>query len=205
MTVGNVAQNYANVTSSVQGTSEIDDGFSTILENTCSQIGFSRRVDTVSSSITELSDRAQDYLEELKERFGDTDFIIADFTTEEQARELLKRGTGYYNCVLTPELLEEMAANEDVRVKYEAVIEQANQDIDTIKEELLSSGVQDVDSFGFMIIDGCVKYFASIVRDDNTYEISAETIEELIYQLKNPDTSEYDIHEEYYERLAVGM
>ena len=59
----------------------------------------------------ELSETAQKYLQELKQKYTNMDFIVADFESDEEAQKYLKQGTGEYNCVITPETLEKMAAS----------------------------------------------------------------------------------------------
>lgn len=57
-------------------------------------------------STAKLSDDAQKYLEQLKDKYKNVDFIIADFSSDEEAQQHLATGKGEYNCVITPDTLE---------------------------------------------------------------------------------------------------
>ena len=66
----------------------------------------------------ELSDKAKALLEELKKKYGNMDFMIANYDSEEEAAHYLSRGTKEFSVLIEPELLEEMAADESVKEKY---------------------------------------------------------------------------------------
>ena len=57
-----------------------------------------------------LSKAAQKLLKELQKSYGNMDFIVADFETDEEAASLLSRGTGEYSALFTPEELEKVDA-----------------------------------------------------------------------------------------------
>ena len=69
-----------------------------------------------------LSDRAKELLKELQKKYGNMDFIIADYETDEEASALLARGTKEYSVLIEPEVLEQMAADEEVKSKYMGLI-----------------------------------------------------------------------------------
>lgn len=58
------------------------------------------------TSTVRLSTDAQKYLEQLKGKYKNVDFIVADFSSDEEAQKHLATGKGEYNCVITPDTLE---------------------------------------------------------------------------------------------------
>lgn len=113
----------------------------------------------------ELSDGAKKILEELKEKYGETtDFFVADYSTDEEAQEYLSRGTKQYSVLIEPELLEEMAKDEEVKNKYMGIIEDGTKQLDEIKEKLKESGKEgEVVNIGFSVNkDGTLSFFAKL-------------------------------------------
>lgn len=136
-----------------------------------------------------LSEAAQKLLEELRKNFGNVDFIVASFSTDEEAQRYLKTGKGEYNCVITPALLEKMAADEEVRAKYENVIKDAIGDIKEIKEKVQPEAAEAVKNYGVSVnSDGEVTYYAILKNGlpDSLYEglngktVKASTVEQLL-------------------------
>ena len=110
----------------------------------------------------ELSDRAKALLQELQKTYGNMDFIVADYETDEEAAAYLSRGTKEYSVLIEPELLEEMAADESVKEKYLGIIDGARQDLQSAKEQLGEEG-KDITRLGISIDkDGTVSYFAEL-------------------------------------------
>ena len=68
------------------------------------------------TSTVKLSTDAQKYLEQLKGKYKNVDFIVADFSSDEEAQKHLATGNGEYNCVITPDTLEKMATDETERL-----------------------------------------------------------------------------------------
>lgn len=131
----------------------------------------------------ELSEAAQNYLAELKEKYGDYDFIVSDFETDEEAQELLSQGNGTINVLITPDLLEKMAADEATRNEYEAVISGAEDQFGKIKEQI-GDNTDLVDKLGISFgDDGKVSYYAALTgtgkNSESTYKIVADTIDAL--------------------------
>ncbi len=113
----------------------------------------------------ELSDGAKKILEELKEKYGNnTDFFVASYSTEEEAQEYLSRGTKDYSVLIEPELLEEMARDNEVKEKYLGIIEDGTKQLDSIKEQLKESGKEgEVKNIGFSVDrNGNVNFFAQL-------------------------------------------
>jgi len=136
-----------------------------------------------------LSQTAQDYLAKLKKENPNLDFIISDYSTDEEADALLAKGKGEYNVLITPDLLEKMAADEEVAAEYEGIIHSSIADIKTAKEEL-AEDADMVEKFGVSVNgDGEVTYHASLIEgltgDDGTNTVKASTIEELLEKLNS--------------------
>lgn len=136
-----------------------------------------------SSKTSQLSKTAQSYLERLKKKYGNMDFIIADYETD----ELLSSGKGEYNVLITPDLLEKMAADEDVAAEYEGVIESSVNDINFARSEL-GEDADMVDRFGITLnADGTISITARLIEgltgSDGSRNVKANTVSELMERL----------------------
>ncbi len=72
-----------------------------------------------------LSEAAQRLLEKLQKTYGNMDFMIADFETDEEAQEIMARGTKDFSVLISPEELEKMAADEEYEKEMTGRIEDA--------------------------------------------------------------------------------
>ena len=121
---------------------------------------------------TELSQAAKDLLKEMKKKYGDMDFFVADYSSDEEAQKYLSRGTKDYSVLIEPELLEEMAADNAAKEKYLGVIDEAKNKIAELKgsiSKMENSGNDDkksnIKSLGFSIKeDGTLSFFAEIEK-----------------------------------------
>lgn len=141
-----------------------------------------------------LSQTAQDYLAKLKEENPNLDFIIADYSTDEEADALLAQGKGEYNVLITPDLLEKMAADEEVAAEYEGIIHNSIAEIEGAKEEL-AEDADMIEKFGITVNEnGEISYRASLIEgltgDDGTNTVKASTIEELLEKLNKVKESQ---------------
>ncbi|MBP3609907.1 MAG: hypothetical protein J6J42_06180 [Lachnospiraceae bacterium] len=121
-----------------------------------------------------LSDEAKDYLAQLKEKFGDIDFFVADCATDEEMNRYFAMGTKKYSCVISSSLIEQMATDEAAREKYEGIIANAGEEIEEMKaeaaEELGEEAAEQIDYVGFTVDDnGVVEYFAKLKTDNDSY------------------------------------
>lgn len=140
-----------------------------------------------SSKTSQLSKTAQSYLERLKKKYCNMDFIIADYETDEEADALLSSGKGEYNVLITPDLLEKMAADEDVAAEYEGVIESSVNDINFARSEL-GEDADMVDRFGITLnADGTISITARLIEgltgSDGSRNVKANTVSELMERL----------------------
>lgn len=124
----------------------------------------------------ELSEAAQNLLKELKEKYGDIDFFVAEFSTDEEAQKYHSQSTKKYSCVIDPKTLEEMAADESVKEKYVGIIDSADEQFDKLKEEL-GDDSKEIARMGINVDkDGVVSYFAELTNE--TKKMQQEALEE---------------------------
>ena len=113
----------------------------------------------------ELSDAAKTLLAELREKYGNMDISVAEWSTDEEQDYYAEQSDKDYSVLINPELLEKMAADPAEREKYEKVLSGAGDQLDTLKEEL----GEDADKIkGFSITmdkDGNVSYAVKLLKD----------------------------------------
>ena len=130
----------------------------------------------------ELSDKAKALLDELKQKYGNVDFMVANYSSDEEAQEILSRGTKEFGVLIEPELLEEMANDEEVKNKYVGIIEDSTQKLSEMKEELQGAGEEngtEVKSIGISIgSDGTVSYFAELKKASDAQKTRIEETRE---------------------------
>lgn len=119
-----------------------------------------------------LSQGAKDLLSEMQKKYGDMDFFVADYSSDEEAQRYLSRGNKDYSVLIEPELLEKMAADESVKEKYLGIIDDAKNKISEVKDEIAKlddteDGVKktDIKNIGFSVkSDGSVSFFAELEK-----------------------------------------
>ena len=112
----------------------------------------------------ELSEAAKNLLAELKEKYGDIDFFVAEFSNDEEAQYYHNQSTKKYSCVIDPQTLEEMAADEAVKEKYVGIIDTADEKFEEVKEEL-GEDADQIKRMGITVDkDGVVTYFAELTK-----------------------------------------
>lgn len=97
-------------------------------------------VDTGIFSNKELSPKAQAYLEKLREKYGDYDFVVADNVDDPQA--LTANSTKKYSVVLSSDELEKMANDEEYANEVMGKVEDAVKTADSVIEKAGLEGVQ---------------------------------------------------------------
>jgi hypothetical protein len=177
---------------------------------------------------TKLGEAEYDYLEKLKEKYGNVDFVIADFEDGEDTSKYAVGSDKEYTCIITPALLKKMAADEETAAKYEKVIEGAGADLDSLKEQISALDTDEseedpvnlkeqVQNYGFSVDDtGKVNYFA-LLRDSlpsynnaddesqgNGYQyIEADSVDSLLKKMKEAIDAMREKAAEKDESLAV--
>lgn len=115
-------------------------------------------------SVSSLSDGAQKLLRELKGKYKSYDFLVAEYETDEEASAILSTGKGEYNVLITPDLLEKMAADEGERAKYENIISGAAEQFSEMEKNLTEGGKSILESLGFTVKgDGTVDFYAKLL------------------------------------------
>lgn len=150
-----------------------------------------------------LSKAAQKLLKELQKSYGNMDFIVADYETDEEAASLLSRGTGEYSALFTPDELEKMAADEDVKNKNLKTLDEAVSKLDEMKGQLGEKG-DDVTRIGISFgDDGEVSFFAELEKNSEKQRerIEKQRMEKehsrdkkAAKEAKSAETEEYRAH-----------
>ncbi len=111
-----------------------------------------------------LSEKAKKLLEELKKTYGNMDFMVADYESEEEAATYLSRGTKEYSVLIEPEVLEEMAADQETKDKYLGMLDNATSELKNMKEQL-GDKKDEVTRMGVSLgKDGTLSYFAELEK-----------------------------------------
>lgn len=110
-----------------------------------------------------LSDNAKSLLERLKQTYTNMDFTVANYSSAQEAQKYLAGGTKEYSVLIDPQLLEQMAADEETELKYTGMLETAAAQLTGMKEELgeENDAVRLGVSFG---ADGSMTYFAELEK-----------------------------------------
>lgn len=145
-----------------------------------------------------LSKAAQKLLKELQKSYSNMDFMVADFETDEEAASLLSRGTGEYTALFTPEELEKMAADEDVKNKNLKVLDNAVSKLDEMKTQL-GDKADDISRIGISFgDDGEVSFFAELEKNSEKQreriEKQREDKKTAAKEAEKSETAEYLAH-----------
>lgn len=116
------------------------------------------------NSAVQLSSQAKKLLDELKKKYKNMDFIVADYENEEEASSYLARGTKEFSVLIDPETLEEMASDEDVKAKNIGILEDSVGQLKGMSDKL-GDKKDEVVHLGVSIgKDGSVSYFAELEK-----------------------------------------
>lgn len=125
-----------------------------------------------------LSERAKDLLEELKKKYKNMDFFVADYNSKEEAAAYLARGNKEYSVLIEPELLEKMAADDAVKEKYTGILEDSTNQLNEMKKQL-GEQEEEVKHIGITVgKDGTVTYFANLEKMSEKQREHIEKIRE---------------------------
>ena len=130
---------------------------------------------TDKNSQVNLSENAKKLLKELQKTYKNMDFIIADYESDEEAASYLSRGTNQYSVLLSPDELEKMAADKDVKKQNLQMLDNAVNKLSEMRSQLGEKG-KDISRLGVAIDNnGQVSYFAEL---EKVSEKQRERIEE---------------------------
>ncbi len=119
-----------------------------------------------------LSDKAADYYEQLKKKFGNMDFILVSKDNKDAAQAQAGRFANPNKMVvlIDDEKLEKMATDETYRNQIEGVIANAQTKLTEMQSSLNSTGAK-INTFGVQIKDdGTAEYFAVLERSREATE-----------------------------------
>lgn len=144
----------------------------------------------------ELSNNAKKLLKEMQKMYHNTDFIVADYENEEEAAAYLSRGTSKYGVLITPEELEKMAADENVKKENLKTLDNAFAKLDEMKEKLGEKG-QEVSRLGVIMGDnGEVSFFAELEKSS---QMQRERIEKQ--RESNREETKEELKEKAQEKV----
>lgn len=151
-----------------------------------------------------LSDRAKELLKELQKKYGNMDFMVANYETEEEASTLLSRGTKEYSVLIDPDTLEKMAAEEDEKQKYMNLLDEATSTLTDMKKQLEESGEQ-VTRLGVALgEDGIVSYFAHLEKMSEKQREYIENAREARKQERAEEKASKEAKEDTVDESAVS-
>ncbi len=123
----------------------------------------------------QLSEDAKKLLKDIKKKYGNMDFIVADYESDEEAASYLSRGNAEYSVLITPEELEKMASDADKKEQGLKDLDNAIEKLNDVKNQLGDKG-EEVSRLGIaMGEDGEVSFFAEL---EKVSEKQRERIEE---------------------------
>lgn len=123
-----------------------------------------------------LSDKAKEYYNSLKEKYGNYDFILvsSDMKKSAEANAAMYGNAKKSVILIDEEKIEKMATDPEYRKKYEGIIANASNQLQQLKESIVSSGA-NITSFGAKVNDdGTTSYFAVV---DKSLKSQQERIE----------------------------
>lgn len=122
-----------------------------------------------------LSDKAKNLLKELRKSYGNVDFMVASYSSDEEADAYLSRGTKDFSVLIDPEELEKMASDDKTKQKNLSILDEAMGKLSDMKDKL-GDKKNEVTRFGVSIDkNGTVSYFAEL---ETLSEKQRERIEE---------------------------
>lgn len=136
----------------------------------------------------ELSQDAKNLLKELQQKYGNMDFIVGNYETEEEAAAYLDRGTKEYSVLLDAEELEKMAKDDSLKKENMGKIENARNQLAYMQTQLEESG-ENVKKMGVTFEkDGTTTLFASLERMNEQQKERIEEAKEAKRAEKNSNS-----------------
>lgn len=106
-----------------------------------------------------LSETAQSYLSDLKQKYSDVNITVTDFNSEKQMDNYMFGSSGGNNIAISSNIVESMATNPAMAAKYEKVIADVPKAAEIIKEGLAANGAEMVASGTVIDKNGKVSYW----------------------------------------------
>ena len=105
-----------------------------------------------------LSDRAQDYLNDLRQRYSDVNIAVKDFGSDRQLKGYMLGITGHNNIAISASVIEKMASDPEVAAKYEKVIADVPKSAEEARKGCEAQGVELVAHSVIVDKNGKVSY-----------------------------------------------
>jgi hypothetical protein len=122
-----------------------------------------------------LSEKAQAYLDTLKEKFGNVNFVVVK---DADAAGKHPGGGKELTCIISMDLLERMAADEEVAAKYEGIITNAIKDVDELKAQVEARGLGHlVKGFSIRVFDDGTTVFQAMLKE-GTRDLHGKKVDE---------------------------
>ena len=106
-----------------------------------------------------LSETAQDYLSELRQKYSDVNITVADFSNLEQRKAYMFSCSGYNNVAISSNIVEKMASDPAAAAKYEKVIAEVPGLGERFKKEIEAMGGEQIASGTVIDKNGKVTYW----------------------------------------------
>ena len=163
----------------VEGYNTYNNYYKSSVKSKKEEIKSEKKEEAQKTSGLNLSTAAKDLLEELKKTYKNTDFIVADYETEDEAAQYLSRATKEYGVVIEPDLLEKMADDKETKDKYTKIIKDTTNQLEQMKKQLTDEERENVKLMGFSIDkDGVANYFAELEKVNEKQQQRLEKIKE---------------------------
>ena len=117
----------------------------------------------------QLSDKAKEYYNQLKSKFGNMEFIAVsqDMKSMVQANAAAYGNSNKQVVLIDDAKIEKMATDESYRKKYEGIIAMSQTQLGNAKNSLASSGA-NIKNFGMSVnSDGSTSFFATIEKSSD--------------------------------------
>lgn len=152
----------------------------------------------------QLSDKAKDYYNQLKSKFGNMQFIAVSGDMKEKVKaNAAAYGNSSKTVVLIDEAkLEQMADDESFRKKYEGIISMSRSQMESAKNSLASSGAS-IKNFGMSVnSDGTTSFFATLEKSssDQAKRIEKKQAEKKAAKAKEKKIAEKKAQEKRLEK-----
>ena len=201
--------------------SKIDNSYSSAYYNSVQQTQQNSRnakmVDTSKQTDKtkqpKLSKKAQALLEKLKKTYGNMDFMVADFDNEDDAKEILSRGTKEFSVLFSSEELEKMASDEKYEKEYMDRVNGAVRMSEQINQEFgfksvfgNASNKGDITKIGISFNkDGTMSYFAELEKSTNQQKDYIDKIVENRAEEKKTATKKTTVKASSMDELIKKM
>lgn len=114
-----------------------------------------------------LSEKALDYYNSLKKKYGNMDFVLVSREEKENAKANAARYANPAKMVvlIDEDKIERMASDENYRAQYEAKISQASNKLPELQGQLMQSpAAASVKGFGMQVEDGGTVSFFAVLK-----------------------------------------